>query len=102
MFGDYRRGHCPSGQRLVYRFFEQAKIREIAAHQLVFHEMAKLVLMRGLKLLQATPALCEVANAHAWGSWGLTFSDGTTAACALLLAHNPSTITKGIASYGCN
>ena len=34
----------------------------------------------------------EVANAHAWGSWALIFSDGTVAASALY-------IYKGIASY---
>ena len=37
----------------------------------------------------------EVANAHAWGSWCLVFSDGTLAATALNIAENPS--RKGIA-----
>jgi hypothetical protein len=38
-----------------------------------------------------------VANAHAWGSYCLIFSDGALAACALGIARNPS--HKGIASY---
>ena len=32
----------------------------------------------------------EVANAHAWGSYYLVFSDGATAATALLIAEYPS------------
>jgi hypothetical protein len=39
----------------------------------------------------------EVANAHAWGSEALIFSDGRVAACALWIAKDPS--FKGIASY---
>ena len=39
----------------------------------------------------------EVANAHAWGSHCLTFSSGSAAASALLIAQYPS--LKGIASY---
>jgi hypothetical protein len=38
-----------------------------------------------------------VANAHAWRSDYLIFSDGTLAASALLIADFPS--KKGIASY---
>jgi hypothetical protein len=41
----------------------------------------------------------EVANAHAWRSVCLIFSDGTWAGSALNIAHNHS--NKGIASYFC-
>ena len=41
----------------------------------------------------------EVTNAHAWGSYGLIFSDGARAWSALRIAKNPS--LKGIASYFC-
>ena len=41
----------------------------------------------------------EVANAHAWGSDGLIFSDGKRAGSALFIAEIPS--NKGIASYFC-
>jgi hypothetical protein len=38
-----------------------------------------------------------VANAHAWGSWRLIFSDGAVAYSALSIAWNPS--YKGIVDY---
>ena len=41
----------------------------------------------------------EVANAHAWGSLSLVFSDGTSTGSALGIAMYPS--WKGIASYFC-
>jgi hypothetical protein len=40
-----------------------------------------------------------VANAHAWGSDALIFSDGTYAESALQIALVP--FLKGIASYFC-
>jgi hypothetical protein len=41
----------------------------------------------------------EVANAHAWGSYCLIFSDGAAASSALWIAMVP--VLKGIASYFC-
>ncbi len=40
----------------------------------------------------------KVANANAWGSWGLMFSDGAFAYSALV----PIPSCKGTASYFCN
>ena len=51
----------------------------------------------GLEVAPGDASDIEVANAHPWGSNGLVFSDGTTAATALNIAEWPS--TKGMSWY---
>jgi hypothetical protein len=53
----------------------------------------------GFEIAPGDASDIEVANAHAWGSDALIFSDGTYAESALQIALVP--FLKGIASYFC-
>jgi len=52
----------------------------------------------GFKVAPGDANDVAVANAHPWGSWSLVFSDGASAATALLIAEYPC--HKGMSCYG--
>jgi hypothetical protein len=65
--------------------------------KIVVHGKTPVDIDAGFEIAPSDAGDIEVANAYAWGSNLLIFSDGTLACSALRIAHNPW--NKGIASY---
>ena len=78
--------------------YASAHVRDVDGQTLICDGCTPVGIDAGFEVAPGDASDVEVANAHAWGSERLIFSDGTAAVSALWIAKwDPS--HKGIASY---
>ena len=87
----------PLLQRHKGFIYASAHVHDVDGRTFIYDGCTPVGIDAGFEVAPGDASDVEVANAHAWGSYCLIFSDGTAAGSALQIAHNPS--YKGIASY---
>ena len=79
--------------------YASAHVRDVNRRTIIEDGWTPVGIDAGFEVAPGDASDVEVANAHAWGSECLIFSDGTAAVSALQIAQYPC--LKGIASYFC-
>jgi hypothetical protein len=77
--------------------YASAHVRDVDGQTVIEDGHTPVGIDAGFEVAPGDRSDVQVANAHAWGSMSLIFSDGTLAGSALGIAEYPS--FKGIASY---
>ncbi len=77
--------------------YASAHVHDVDGQTYIYDGCTPVGIDAGFEVAPGDASDVEVANAHAWGSSSLIFSDGTAAGSALYIAKYPS--DKGIASY---
>ena len=89
----------PLPQRHEGFFYASAHVRRVDGLTQVLDGDTAVGIDAGFEVAPGDASDVEVANAYAWGSGALVFSDGAYAYSALQIAQLPC--DKGIASYFC-
>jgi hypothetical protein len=89
----------PLLQRHKGFIYVSAHVRDVDGQTFIVDGDTPVDIDAGFEVAPGDASDIEVANAHAWGSDALIFSDGTYAESALQIALVP--FLKGIASYFC-
>ena len=84
--------HTP--QRHNGYIYAVAHAHDVGCRDIIQDGSALVDIDAGLEVAPGDASDIEVANAHAWGSGGLVFSDGAVAGTALFIAQYPS--SKGM------
>ena len=80
--------------------YASAHVRDVDGQTVIYDGRTPVGIDAGFEVAPGDASDVEVANAHAWGSEYLIFSDGEVAASALSIAMNPQNPSlKGTASY---
>ena len=87
----------PLLQRHKGFIYVSAHVRDVDGRTYIWDGDTPVGIDAGFEVAPGDASDIEVANAHAWGSIALIFSDGTAAGSALGVAKYPS--APGIASY---
>jgi hypothetical protein len=74
--------------------YASAHVRDVYGHNQIPDGRTPVGIDAGFEVAPGDASDVEVANAHAWGSWSLIFSDGAVAGSALYIAKVPN--FKGI------
>ncbi len=87
----------PALQRHNGYIYAVAHAHDVNCRDLIFDGNTLVDIDAGFEVAPGDASDIEVANAHAWGSRALVFSDGAKAATALIIARDPS--FKGMSCY---
>ena len=87
----------PLLQRHKGFIYASAHVRDVDGQTHIRDGKTPVGIDAGFEVAPGDASDVEVANAHAWGRYGLIFSDGAGADTALSISENPS--YKGILSY---
>jgi hypothetical protein len=79
--------------------YASAHVHDVDGRTVIYHGYTPIDIDAGFEVAPGDAGDVEVANAHAWGSEKLIFSDGAYTFSALWFDERPSQRKKGTASY---
>jgi hypothetical protein len=74
--------------------YATAQVHDVDGRDYIYDGKSPVGVDAGFEVAPGEPCDVEVANAHAWGSWSLVFTDDKVAATSLYIAKEPR--DKGI------